>query len=121
MEYTLTADRILNAAKKCDRAKRTLEALFPEVFEGEAVFCKVGDVLIRKNTKSFYTLDFSQGGVRLRNLDLRNSYASKIDIGFSLTPLTKNQFKELLPDDMDVGEFRVLDIDHVHSHLEIFS
>lgn len=68
-ELKVEKDRVIQAASECPESRATLEALFPEAFEEQKVFGKIGAVMKRdKYPNQTYALIKWNGEVRLLNI-----------------------------------------------------
>ena len=118
MVHQITTEKVLEAAKNCTQAKQTLEILFPEAFEETKPFCKVGDVLIRKNIRSFYQVIEVGYQLALINLSTGKQWETRIPQPYiSCCPtehkiITKANMRRLLEGQVkNLSDIKVLDID----------
>ena len=117
MVHQITTEKVLEAAEKCTQAKQTLEILFPEAFEESKPFCKVGDILIRKNTKSFYQVIEDGYQIALINLSTGKPWEKRIPQPYdSFCPteykiISKANMRKLLEGQVkNLSDIKVLDI-----------
>lgn len=99
-EVKTYAENILKAAKGYPEAASVLRTLFPEAFEDETVFCRIGQILKRDNyPNNFYALFKWNGEVRLLNVSCNKFWNQDRN-------LTVSQLRN--EDSITVGEFKKL-------------
>lgn len=100
MESThITAERILDAhAGGSPQIKRVLETLFPEVFEGNKVFCKIGTTFKMKGCFGYdFALFKIDETVRILNITDLTPWKGSLEISElkCLESLTSDEFRKL--------------------------
>lgn len=69
MKLEITKEKVLEAAKNSPLVKSVLETLFPDAFEDNTVFCKLGSVFTRYNYPgNVYCIIKHQGIVKIMNI-----------------------------------------------------
>ena len=97
-----TKERILAVAEKHIAAKEILKELFPETFEDDTIFCKIGSLFTRKNyPNNIYTVFKWNGEVRI--LNITNNSMWKSDHNIKVQSL-----KDKLGDVLTISEFKKL-------------
>lgn len=97
-ELKVDKHRVIQAAIECPESKTTLETLFPEVFEEQKVFSKIGVVLKRdKYPNQTYALIKWNGEVRLLNITCNFFWKGAI--------IKVSQLKDINRETITVGEF----------------
>lgn len=97
-ELKVDKDRVIQAASECPESRATLEALFPEAFEEQKVFGKIGVVLKRdKYPNQTYALIKWNGEVRLLNITSNFFWKEAI--------MKVSQLKDPNRETITVGEF----------------
>lgn len=82
MEATTTVQAVLKAAKENPESRKVLETLFPNAFKENKMFCKMGDIFIRKGTSSFYAIKYISGKVKVKNLTSGKFWETEIPANF---------------------------------------
>lgn len=93
-KLTITKDKVLEAASKCDTAKQTLKILFPEVFEEEVTY-SIGQRF--ENTESgmqFILALVDPDTVSLISLVDGNRYCKKIKVE-NVTKITEMEMQQI--------------------------
>lgn len=103
----ITKDKVLKAAKTNPCAKEVLETLFPEAFEDEKPFVKIGTTFKRRTYKSNeYCLIKHQGEVCILNITHGSFWDSKRNLkvrdlkAYNQNYLTIGEFKQLVDDSL---------------------
>lgn len=97
-ELKVDKHRVIQASIECPESKATLEALFPEVFEEQKIFSKIGVVLKRdKYPNQTYALIKCNGEVRLLNITCNFFWKDAI--------MKVSQLKDINRETITVGEF----------------
>lgn len=77
-ELTVTKERVLEVAKKNPYAVKVLKGLFPEAFEDEKIYCRIGSIFIRKEyPDNVYAVFKWNGEVRVLNVTKNIMWDSK--------------------------------------------
>lgn len=96
----ISIEKVKLAAEKDPCAKKVLEILFPEVFEEDNIFCKIGIIFYRREyPKNVYTVFKWNGEVRILNITHNTMWDTKRNIKISTL---KN------PDILTIAEFKKL-------------
>lgn len=102
-KLTIESDRVLQAAKEGGKeVKSTLVTLFPEVFEDELPFIKIGTVLTKKNLNNHYAVFKWNGEIRFLNITNNQFWNSDRNLKVSELKdregirLTRGEFKSLI-------------------------
>ena len=103
---TTTEDKVLEASKTSKEAKAALEILFPEIFENDLPYIKVGTCFLRKEyRKNIYTImvrkETDGHRVRIYNITDGSEWGNSIKLENLKTyedgrTLTKGEFLELV-------------------------
>lgn len=115
-KISTTIEKIIALSREQPKYYDLLSSLFPQAFEDERVFCKVGSILRRKkHPNDMYALFKWNGEIRLLNITRNNFWSTEGKNNFKVSKLkdskgetvTYSEFKTitgLLPDD----DFEVL-------------
>lgn len=118
-KITTTKEKILNAVHSNPKLYDSLASLFPEVFEDERTFCKIGSILKReKHPNNVYALFKWNGEVRLLNITQNTFWKTKGDRALKVNKLkdfnqeviTYLEFKRLIGT-QSISDFRVIPVE----------
>ena len=115
MKLKITSERVQEAAKNTPEARKVLQDLFPEAFEDNTPFCRIGSVFKRKGyPRNFYAVFQWNGEIRILNVS-NNTFWDKernIKCGRRENPensyLTVSEFKSLSGRD-DLSQFEFIE------------
>lgn len=96
-EIKIEKDKIIQAATKHPEQKGFLETLFPEVFEDQKYFCKIGQLLKRHSYPNSYYAVIKHAG-KLKMLCITNSqfWKNEIDCVPEKQYVSVNEIKKLV-------------------------
>lgn len=106
MKLNVTKERVIKAAEENPQAESTLRSLFPEAFEDNRQYCRIGVIMSRKNHPgNVYALFKWNGEIRFLNVSNnkfwdtsdsnRNIKVSQLH-DFKGETLTYSEFKKLI-------------------------
>lgn len=115
MKLEVTKEKVLKAAEENPYALRTLKSMFPEAFEDDTVFCKVGSIFRRAEyPENDYVVFKWNGEVRILNVTQNSMWGSERNLKVSSLKdpegktLTVSEFKRLSgKNDLSRFAFRV--------------
>lgn len=115
-KFTVYQQSILNALKKHHKTEDAFKELFPEFYEKQhEIFCKSGDIILRKGKNSFYTILKVGPNIQLLNIQYSDRWKPTLSVhslkNYGKTTdefvVTNFEFKQLLGN-VNPNEFMVL-------------
>ena len=102
-----TEEAVIKAAKECPQAEQVLKTLFPEVFEGNEIFCTTADIFILKNKYDsiyIFYIDIYNNTINIRNIRTQRDWSTKTKISelscanetSSIRSLTVNDLRKII-------------------------
>jgi len=98
----ITAEKVLEVSRMNSMYKHLMVGLFPEVFEDEKPFCKIGSVFTRLNyPDNFYAVVKINGYITIMNITYSSFWDEKRKLSIhelsdiKAETLTKGEFKRL--------------------------
>lgn len=110
----ISKEKVLKTAEECIEAKDVFISLFPELFEDDVVFCRIGDLLIQKGEYSFYKTCIQKDCFVLYNKKHGTTLGNPVKIKDG-SDITVGMFKEMISNfQQGVECFKVVKAEDVH-------
>lgn len=97
--FTISKEKILRVAERDGNTKRILTELFPEAFEDNRTFCKIGSILTSTTHKSVYAVIKQDNQVMMLNISCSEFWKTHtLEVSELKNPksLTYSEFSKLI-------------------------